>query len=456
MALGKRKSEHDELWIASTELPRSPGHPFYGALNRLLKEVEFDRRVEALCAPHYATTGRPSIPPGVYFRMLFVGYFEGIDSQRGIAWRCQDSLSLREFLGLAATDRTPDHSSLTVIRQRLPFSAYQEVFTLVLAAAEKKGLLSGRLLGVDSTLIEANAAMKTIVRKDTGDDWKAYVKGLAAKEGVEIKNDDDLRKFDKGRKDKSVSNRDWESPSDPDAKIAKMKDGRTHLAYKAEHAVDLESELVLSAAVHPADCGDAQTLPQSTLTAQQNIVGAGSAALIDAVAADKGYHKAETLAEIVSLGLGIRTYVCVPSKPLRRKWLDKPPAWKEATQSNKRRMASLTNRRLQRWRSERVERTFAHSCETGGARRSWIRGIEEVAKRYTAHVAALNLGVILRKLLGVGSPRGLAGLRDALLALWALLRLALTRTARCATDLEFCDLAGDAACVSGATTLCAA
>jgi transposase len=456
MALGKRKSGHDELWIASTDLPKSPGHPFYGALNRLLKEVDFDRRIEALCAPHYATTGRPSIPPGVYFRMMFVGYFEGIDSQRGIAWRCQDSLSLREFLGLSPTDRTPDHSSLTVIRQRLPLSAYQEVFTLVLAAAEQKGLLSGRLLGVDSTLIEANAAMKTIVRKDTKDDWKAYVKGLAAKEGVEIEDDDDLRKFDKGRKDKSVSNRDWESPSDPDAKIMKMKDGRTHLSYKVEHAVDLEGELVLSATVHPADRGDAETLPQSTLEAQRNVAEAGSAALIAAIAADKGYHKAETLAEIVAFGLGIRTYVCVPSKPVRRRWSGKPAEWKEATQSNKRRMRSKANRRLQRWRSERVERTFAHACGTGGARRSWIRGLGEVAKRYTAHVAALNLGVILRKLFGVGSPRGLAGLRTAIFALCALLRLAWTRTIRNASGIDRGDFAADAPRTSGEPSLCAA
>ena len=282
------------------------------------------------------------------------------------------------------------------------------------------------------------------------------MKGLAAKEGVEIEDDEDLRKFDKGRKDKSVSNRDWESPSDPDAKIAKMKDGRTHLAYKVEHAVDLEGEQVLSATVHPADSGDAQTLPQSMLEAQQNLAQAGSAALIEAVAADKGYHKAETLAEIVAFGLGIKTYVCVPSKPARRRWDDKPATWKDATQANKRRMRSTTNRRLQRWRSERVERTFAHSCETGGARRSWIRGLGEVAKRYTAHVAALNLGVILRKLFGVGSPRGLADLRTAIFALYALLRLAWTRMIRNASGIDRGDFAADAGRISGESSLCAA
>jgi transposase len=430
MALGRRDGEREELWVATTDLPRSPGHPFYRALNGLLREIDFDRRVEALCESFYAKTGRPSIPPGVYFRMLFVGYFEGIDSQRGIAWRCQDSLSLREFLGVAIAERTPDHSSLTVIRQRLPLSVYEEVFTLVLSAAREKGLLSGKLVGVDSTLIEANAAMKSIVRKDTGEDWKAYVAGLAQKEGVVIESDADLRRFDKNRKGKSTSNQDWKSPSDPDAKITKMKDGTTHLAYKVEHAVDLETELVLSATVHPGDTGDAQTLIDSTLLAQRNVLAAGGEAPIEAVVADKGYHKAQSLAEIEALGLPVKTYVCDPTTSTRRRWSDKPSSWKDATARNRRRLRGPRNARLQRLRSERVERSFAHSCESGGARRSWIRGLVEVGKRYVAHVAAMNLGTILRKLIGVGSPRGLAALERALAALAALLRLAWTSARR--------------------------
>jgi transposase len=426
MALGKRDGEREELWVATTDLPRSPGHPFYRALNRLLAEVGFDRKVEGLCEPFYAKTGRPSIPPGVYFRMLFVGYFEGIDSQRGIAWRCQDSLSLREFLGVSATERTPDHSSLTVIRQRLPLSVYEEVFTLVLSAAKEKGLLSGRLVGIDSTLIEANAAMKSIVRKETGEDWKAYVAGLAAKEGVAVKDDADLRRFDKNRKDKSTSNRDWESPSDPDAKITKMKDGSTHLAYKVEHAVDLETELVLSATVHPGDVGDAQTLISSTLVAQRNVASVGGE-LIEAIVADKGYHKAESLAEIEALNLAIKTYVCDPRSPARRRWTDKPSSWRDATMRNRRRLRGAHSRALQRLRSERVERSFAHACESGGARRTWIRGLIEVGKRYAAHVAAMNLGTILRRLIGVGSPRGLAALQRAFADFCASLRRAVTR-----------------------------
>ena len=248
MALGKWTQEQQELLVATTSLPQSPGHPFYQKLNRLLGEAQFDGYVEDLCRPYYAAKlGRPGIPPGVYFRMLFVGYFEGLDSQRGIAWRCHDSRSLQAFLGYPITDPTPDHSSLTIIRQRLPLVIHEQVFAKVLAVAQTKKLLKGQATAVDSTLIEAEAAMKSIVRRDSGDDWKEYVRKLAAEEGIENPTDEDLRKFDKQRKGKKVSNNEWYNPYDPDAKIAKMKDGRTHLAYKTEHALDLKSDLVLAA-----------------------------------------------------------------------------------------------------------------------------------------------------------------------------------------------------------------
>jgi hypothetical protein len=419
MALGRRLKRDAELWVATAELPRSPGHPFYDALNRLLAKASFDAEVERWCAPYYAKVGRPGIAPGVYFRMLFVGYFEGLDSQRAIAWRCCDSLSLREFLGVGPGDRTPDHSTLTLIRQRLPVEVFEKVFTLVLTLAQENALLSGKFVGVDATTIEANAAMKTIVRRATGEDWKAYVRRLAAEEGVEIEDDDDLRRFDKGRKDKKVSNRDWVSPSDPDAEITKLKDGRTHLAYKAEHAVDLETGVVLSATVHPATTPDGQTLGESVLRAQENLIEAGSEETIEAVVADKGYHKAEALAEVAAMPWGATTYVSEPQSHVRRRWTDKPPEWKAAVYGNRRRWRGGRSKRLHRLRSEVVERTFAHALETGGGRRTWIRGLGEVAKRYLAQIAGLNLGVILRKLIGVGTPRGLAALSAALLALWS-------------------------------------
>src|SRR6516164_973010 len=298
MSMGRRPTEQQsDLWIPTADLPRSPGHVFYDKLNRLLAEAAFDPYVENLCQPFYADgLGRESIPPGIYFRMLFVGYFEGLGSQRAIAWRCSDSLSLRAFLGVSLNEATPDHSSLTKIRQRLPLHVHERVFTFVLKVAQEKKLLRGKTVAVDATTLEANAAMKTIVRKDSGEDWKDYLKRLMAEEGIENPTDEEVRRFDKKRK-KKVSNKEWQSPADPDSRIAKMKDGTTHLAYKAEHTVDLGSEFVLAAAVHAADQADASTLVDSVLLAQVNLVMAGSEQEVEEAVADKGYHKAETLEE---------------------------------------------------------------------------------------------------------------------------------------------------------------
>lgn len=419
MALGRRRSSHQgELFLTSADLPQSPGHAFYDRLNELLAEADFDRFVEDLCQPHYAhQIGRPSLPPGTYFRMLFVGYFEGIDSQRGIAWRCADSFSLRAFLAIPSTEASPDHSSLTKIRQRLPEVVHERVFAHVLALAHEKNLLKGKTIGVDSTTLEANAAMRAIVRKDTGEDYKAYLKRLAKEAGMENPTDEELVRFDRKRKDKTTSNTEWVSATDADSRIAKMKDGRTHLAYKAEHAVDLDSGLILAAGVHPADTGDTATLVDSLLRTQVNLVRAGLEIEVEEVVADKGYYKAEVLAECAEWGC--RTYIPEPKRD-KRTWTDKPDAWRRATVANRRRVKGDRSKRLQKKRSELVERSFAHVCETGGGRRTWLRGRVNVSKRYLISVAAHNLGVVMRCLFGVGKPRVLQGAGGAVfaLALW--------------------------------------
>jgi len=408
MSMGRWQAEHQaDLWVPTAELPRSPGHAFYDQLNQLLAEAGFDRYVEGLCRDYYADgAGRESLPPGVYFRMLFVGYFEGLDSQRAIAWRCADSLSLRDFLGLPLSASTPDHSSLTKIRQRLPLGVHERVFIHVLAIAHQKKLLRGKTVAVDATTLEANAAMRGIVRKDTGEDWKEYLKRLMAEAGIEDPTDEEIRRFDKKRKGKKVSNKEWESPADPDSRIAKMKDGTTHLAYKAEHTVDLDSEFVLAAAVHTADQADPATLVGSVLQAQANLVLAGSEQEIEEAVADKGYHKAETLAECEHWDT--RTYIPEP-KGKDYDWEGKPAEWRAATEANRRRVKGARSKRLQKKRSELVERSFAHVCETGGGRRTWLRGLVNVTKRYVVQVAAHNLGLLLRKLFGVGKPRALQG-----------------------------------------------
>jgi transposase len=380
------------------------GHPFYVALEKILVAGDFDRVVEDLCAEHYAERrGRPSIPPGMYFRMLFVGYFEGITSQRGIAWRCQDSLSIRDFLSLGSTERSPDHSSMTVIRKRLPFEIFDEVFRFVLECAQDHGLLKGKTVAVDATFLEANAAMKSIVRRDTGENWGEYIRRLAEEEGVENPSDDDARRLDRKRK-KSVSNEDWESKTDPDSRIAKMKDGRTHLAYKAEHAVDLETDLVVAASIYRADHSDYDSAACTLDDANEHLAAVDQDLAIQEVVMDKGYHKVDTLVECEQRG--IRSYVPERKSSGRRNWKDKPAASERAFRGNRRRVRGPRNAGLQRLRSEYVERTFAHSCESGGGRRSHLRGVYDVGKRWMGHLAARNLGVIVRLLTGVGTPKG--------------------------------------------------
>ncbi len=379
MALGRRKERQESMWVAGKDLPRSAGHPFYSALEKVLVAGDFDRFVEDLCAEHYAKRqGRPSIPPGRYFRMLFVGYFEGMTSQRGIAWRCQDSLSIRDFLGLGTTERSPDHSSMTVIRKRLPFEISEAVFRFVLECAQAHGLLKGKRVAVDATFLEANAAMKSIVRRDTGESWGEYIKHLAEEEGVENPSDDDARRLDRKRK-KSVSNEDWESKTDPDSRIAKMKDGRTHLAYKVEHAVDLDTDLVIAASVYRADHSDYESLACTLDDANEHLAAVDQDISIEDAVMDKGYHAVDTL--VACAKRGVRTYIPERRAAGRRTWKGKPAASEHAFRANRRRIRGPRNAGLQRRRSELVERTFAHSCETGGGRRSHLRGVYDVSKR---------------------------------------------------------------------------
>jgi transposase len=427
MSMGKRRQPQEALFVMADGLPKSAGHPFYRRLNALLAEADFDHWIEKRCQRYYEQEekrGQPSIPPGVYFRMLLVGYFEGIDSQRGIAWRCADSLSLRQFLGVPLGEATPDPKTLSNTRRRLPEEVFDEVFQFVLGIAAEKKLLSGKTVGVDSTLLEANAAMKSIVRRDTGEDWKEYVTRLMREEGaIEAEHeptDDEIRRFDKNRKNKRVSNEEWVSPSDPESRITQMKDGRTHLAYKAEHVVDLKSDIILAAEIYPADHADTQTLVDSVMEAVENVKQVGVETQIEEIVADKGYHAAETI-ELAD-DLSFRTYIPERKKKHRSRWTDKPAKFQRAVYDNRRRLKRAKSRAFQKLRSERCERTFAHVCDTGGMRRSWLKQVVNVSKRYLIAAAAHNLGRILRKLFGIGKPRRLQDLAD----LAALVQLLIT------------------------------
>jgi len=266
MGMGTRHSQEkqEEIWIANAELARSPGHPFYQRLNELLDGEKFDVYVEALCRKFYAEKmGRPGLVPGVYFRSLLIGYFEGIDSERGIAWRLADSLALRQFVRIGLTEQTPDHSTISRTRRLIDVETHRAVFAWVLELLADHGLIQGKRVDIDATTLEASAAMRSIVRRDTGESYDEFLTGLAKGSGIETPTREELARLDRKRK-KRTSNKEWKSPTDADARITKMKDGRTHMAHKAEHAVDLESGAIVAVTLQEADQGDTTTI-QTTL-----------------------------------------------------------------------------------------------------------------------------------------------------------------------------------------------
>jgi transposase len=407
MAMGERRRQAKQatMWVATNDLPRSAAHPFYTRLNQILDKHDFDSYVEGLCQRFYADDGRPGLPPGRYFRLLLIGYFEGLDAERAIAWRAADSFAVREFLGLVLPEAPPDHSTISRTRRLIDLETHQAVFTWILQRLADAGLVKGKTIGIDATTLEANAALRSIVRRDTGDSYQDYLTKLAQASGIETPTRADLARIDRKRKKKG-SNDDWTHPLDPDAKITKMKDGRTHLAHKAEHAVDLETGAIVGVTVQDADDGDTATSIETLIEAAEQVEavrpdGDG----IHDVVADKGYHSNQSLVDLEAVG--VRSYISEPDRG-RRNW-NKNPAARDAVYRNRRRIRGPRGQRLLRLRGELLERPFAHLYETGGMRRVYLRGHANILKRVMIHTGAFNLGLLMRQLIGVGTPRGLQG-----------------------------------------------
>jgi transposase len=442
MAMGQRPREQQPaMWVAVSDLPWSVSHPFYEKLNRLLAEHGFDDFVETQCRPFYAETmGRPGLAPGHYFRLLFIGYLEGLDSERGIAWRAADSLGVRAFLGLALTEAAPDHSTISRTRRLIDLETHQAVFTWVLQCLGTAGLVKGKTIGIDATTLEANAAMRSIVRRDTGESYHDFLTKLAQTSGVETPTRADLAKLDRKRKKKG-SNDDWMHPHDPDARITKMKNGRTHLAHKAEHAVDLETGAIVAVTLQGADLGDTTTM-QTTLPAAVEQLEAVAAVTDEGVrtgeelVADKGYHSKQNVLDVQTLRL--RTYISEP-KRRRQHWIDQQ-AERDAVYANRRRIQGDRGQRLMRRRGELLERPNAHLYDSGGMRRTHLRKHGNILKRLLVHAAAGNLGLWMRTLTGIGTPRGLQGRLAVALTLrltwWVLLRDRVTAHRRRRLDVR--------------------
>jgi transposase len=453
MAMGTRKhrQRQEQLWVTHAELATGPGHPFYTRLNELLDQEKFDEFAEAECAQFYAdTNGRPSLAPGTYFRLLLIGYFEGIDSERGIAWRTADSLGLRQFLRIGLDENTPDHSTISRTRRLIDVDTHRKVFLWVLGVLADRGLLKGKTVGVDATTLEANAAMRSIVRRDNGASYEEFLTDLAKQSGIDTPSRDELARLDRKRKKKG-SNEEWMSPSDPDARIAKMKDGTTHLAHKAEHAVDMKTGAVIAVTLQAADEGDTTTIRETLAETAENIAHLMereaemapaaepqvSLTPMAEIVADKGYHSTETVLAVQQAEA--RSYIPEP-KRARRKWVGKA-AEQKAVYANRRRVVGIYGKRLLKRRGEVIERSFAHCYETGAMRRVYLRGRENVLKRQLIHVGAFNLSLVFRQNLGTGTPRELANRRPQVIFVVWLLRAALKTTsdASAAVHVLFAD-----------------
>jgi transposase len=427
MSMRTRETDQPPLWIATSDLPASPGHPFYARLTAVLDAHGFDRFVEDQCRRFYAPVmGRPGLAPGQYFRLLLVGYFEGIDSERGIAWRAADSLAVRRFVRLTLDEAAPDHSTISRTRRLIDVETHRAVFTWVQQRLVEVGLLKGKTVAIDATTLEANAAMRSIVRRDTEETYQEFLTRLAKASGIETPTREDLARLDRKRK-KKTSNKDWKHPWDPDAKVAKMKDGRTHMAHKAEHAVDLETGAIVAVTLQGADEGDTTTIVETTTAAADQIEDAHADVEapqnLEEIIADKGYHSNDTMVDLDAVG--IRSYVAEPARG-RRDWSKQPEA-QAPVYGNRRRIRGPRGRQLMRQRGERIERSFAHLYDTGGMRRTHLRGHENILKRLLIHAGGFNLGLVMRHLIGVGTPRGLQGRMAVVLGALLLLMGAVRR-----------------------------
>jgi transposase len=397
-----------ELWIESARVSKPKSQGFYSKLNEHLAEMDFARQVWALCAPAYCEEsrgGRPGIDPVVYLKMLMVGFFENLRSERAIAARCEDSLSVRAFLGYGLEESTPDHSSLSVIRQRLGPEIYQGVFEAVLAALKAHGLFRGRHLGIDSSVIEANASLRTLVHRNTEQAYWEYVKELGAQEGVDPEDQGAVRHFDKKRPGRRTSNEEWKNPHDPQAKVGRTKDGACDMIYKPEHVTDLESGAVVQAEVLEGDHADTKALSERVGCAVEvvnRIVANEEDGIVRSLTADKGYFAIEEIAQIQEFD--IRTVIGDTNAARRRKEGLAVPL-RKALHRAACAVKSQSGRALLRKRGMHLERSFEHVLDEGGLRRATLQGTENLTKRYKIAAACFNLSLLMRTLLGVGTPK---------------------------------------------------
>lgn len=415
-----------DLWIQPGALAKGPKDSFYGKLNEVLAVMDFAGQIHRICAPHYKgdglAAGRPPIDPAVIFKMLMVGFLEGIGSGRGIAARCADSLIIRRFLGYSLTEQTPEHSSLSVFRQRLPEEVFAAAHEVVLEGLRTHGLLKGRHLGIDSSVMEANASLSGLVRRNDEKSYWKYVRELAKEAGVDDGDPAAVARFDRKRKGRKTSNKEWFNPHDPDARVGRTKDGACDMVYKPEHIVDLESGAIIAAEVRPGDAGDTEEVSERVLAAVELVEEIHGreheegASRVKDLTGDKGFHHPGELG-IIQKATGMRTIIGDPNAE-RRQPANLEPEARKAVANAARAVKSSSGKALLKKRGEQIERGFAHVLDCGGLRRTTLRGLTNNNKRYLCGILAFNLSLIMRKLTGRGTPRQAAAVFWDLLAIY--------------------------------------
>ncbi len=401
----KTHEKQIELWIPTSELKIKPQLKFFEILESFLLSVGFGDYVRKLCAAYYCADNacRPPIDPEVYFKMLIVGFFENIRSERGIASRCDDSFSIRHFLHYDINESTPEHSSLSVIRKRLPISVNYKVFSFVLTEMKKRGMVKGKNLAFDSSVMEANASLRALKNRMTEESYQEYIKKLAEENGIDTSDKAAIAKFDRKRKDRKTSNAEWYNPYEPDAKIGKKKDGAVDMIYKPENVVDLDTGAIIDVNLLNGDVSDSTDNTEKIINAQARLNDISddptNAESVETATADKGYYDTDTIAELRKSGI-----ICIIPDRIDHRNLSKlNESQANAVIATCEQVKSDFGKDLLKRRGMHVERSFAHILDCGGMRRTTLRGNENIAKRYIVAAACYNLSMIMRLTFGIGT-----------------------------------------------------
>jgi transposase len=395
----------EDMWVNRAQLVKAHADPFLDRFNTFLQEFHFGDQVRALCAKHYTDgAGQPGVDPEVYFKMLLIGFFNNISSEREIVRRCHDSIAIRAFLGYGLTEEIPDHSTLCVIRHRYTSETFNKVFQLIMPSLEKLGLIKGKHVAMDTSAMAANASMKKLKNRMTGEEYRKYVEKLARAEGIDTSDPAATSRFDRKRK-KKVSNDEWVNPHDSDAKIGKMKTGNYRMIYKPEHTIDMDTGVILDAQICLGDMADntncVDRLIEAEMRAAEGLDNGEMDLPIETATLDKGYHDDDEIVKLSEYGI----HANVPQRTTARRYDKMEESKRNILERSDAFVASEQGKDLLKKRGMYVERSFAHVLDAGGMRRTTLRGQENIQKRYIIAAMGFNCSLAMGVVFGYGTPK---------------------------------------------------